>query len=469
MRRQSPEWLDCSKASRPQDVPVREAAAAQHSLSVTACTSSAEGASRAHEHGDQTLSGTCESPERVLQSASRIEAAAQDGVLRSGAGSDAAVEETDAEQPEVLAADIPDEEARQTQDPSSATQAVSEEVSAASAPSRPVLAPSLLPAPAASRAQTAGEVQPSVVSSHVTCPEVPSPTCAVDLSEDAASAMEALLSLANVEGLQAPEAQAAACVESEDADASLCPEAPACQETPAAEQGPEAQPAAADHGAAMPATCDSYEGRRQCLDLVQACRRPQHCGRMSPDALRSSMVPCGGSGNERGACVPVRACNVTLLCPDTLADLAALAPSAWQRAHSMKLNVPPCRAPPPPLGDASAPGPSQMPQTVPKVPGTGQQTGNQQLRNRQHAPKLTPSPQATCRREGRAKSASRGLQRAAKQELPAAAASEAASLAGLPQRQMNKELAMLQAEGVRAAVCRLSSVHAHHPVHAEHL
>lgn len=370
-------------------------------------------------------------------------------LLDSSSQPSAAVEETDAEQHESLAADIPDKVAQQIQDPSRPAQAVLEDNSAASAPSRPVLAPRLPPAPAASRAHAAGAVQPAVVTSFTTDPEVPGPTGAVDLSEDAAGAMEALLRLANVEGVQAPEAQAAACLKPADAHASLRPEDIHQEGTSAAEQGPATQPAAADHPAAMPARCDSYEGESQCLDLVRACGRPQLDGRVPTDALHSSIFICGGSSDGGGTCIPVRACDMTLLSEDTLADLAALAPSAWKSANGMKLDVPFCRAPQPPIRAASAQGVSQMPQAVLKAPSNGQKTGRQQPCNNQHAQELALRPQATCNQESRPNSTRRGLQRAAMQELPAAAASEAASLAGPPQRQVNKELAMLQAEGVR--------------------
>ena len=445
MRCQSPEWLDCSEASagvsRDLDDSAHEATAAQQSLRSKACTASAEHESSAQEHRDQAVLDICESPQQSPQVGSKPHGAAQDGVLLNGGDDAAAMVRKDAEQPVgSLEAGITAEDAKQIQAPSSAAQAVAEDVMAACAPAAPALATGLPPSPTARKAQAAEELQPVLVTSYMTNPEVPDPTDALDTTGNAAIAVEALLGLAKWEGVPAHEAQAGAHLKPADARAALYTGDTAAQEAAAAEQAADMQPAAAEQPAAMPARYALSEGNGRCLDLVQACQSPQHSGRVSQSASRSSAIVSGESESEGGATIPVRVCDMALVSRECLSDLATLAPSAWQRAHSLRLDVPPCSATPqPPANEASAEGHSQTSQAVPEMPGTGLEssTPEQGLTLRAQATRGNVSVQGTGGRP----------QRAAVREPPAAGASKAAGLAEPPQSRTSKELAMLQAEG----------------------
>ena len=164
---------------------------------------------------------------------------------------------------------------------------------------------------------------------------------------------------------------------------------------------------------------------------------------------------------------------------DDPVDLAALAPVAWQRLDSTKLNEQPCGASCVLRSQTAEGGPSQRSQAPPEVQGRGQARGTEPpcsghsalgltLRSqpaqrdakgrfqkaaeqepavvtcsRQSALRLTLRPQA-ARRDVKTR-----LQKAAKQK-PVVDACKTASRAGAPRRQApKKELAMLRAEGAR--------------------
>ena len=438
MRRQSPEWLDCSGAASPcesgdQDESVHKATAPQQSLHSKACTSSAEHDGSTHRRRHQeALLDTCESPCHSPQIGSKPHAAAQDGVLCGGGGSDAAIERTEPEQPGSIAAVIATEQAEQVQAPSSSAQARPEGVMAASIPAAPVLAHSLPPSPIIRKAQAAEEKQPVLVTAYIVDPQVPGPADALDTTECTATAVEALLGLAELKGVQAHDSQAEAHLEPAEAgEAPLCGET-AAQEASAAKPSPDMQIAAAELPAPVPARYEPSEGG-QCLDLAQARERRQHSGAAPHNARRSSAVESGESESEGGAAIPVRVCDMTRVSEECLSDLAALAPTAWQRAHSMWLDVPSCSTP--------QQGHSQTLQAVPKMPSTGRDSGIEQL---------TLRAQAMRRKIGGLESMRGGPQGGAVQDPAAADASEAATLARPPRRRnrISKELNMLQADGV---------------------
>ena len=413
---------------------MREGIAVQHSLSSKACTASAEHAGSTRQHREQALLDTCESPQRRLQAGSMPQAAAQGRVLRSGRGSVLAVVQADAEQPAAMAADSTANEATPAQAPFSAVQAVREDAGAASALAAPVLAPSSLPSPTASPAQAAAKLQPSPVTPFSTDTEV-SGSPGADTPEDVADATE---------GLQAPTTQAGACPKPAAADAAVRPGRAAAQKQFAAKQWLDMQPAAAEQSAPMRARRERSHGTGQCLDPVPVHDGNQRTGRVSRVALRSS-VGVLSSDDTRGKSIPVRACNMSLLSRDSLAELFALAPIAWQRAHGMKLDsMYSCSASQPAISEASEGVDSPSLQAAPGVPGPGQIKAMEQPCRRRRASDFTLRARAASRGESRMRA---GLQIAVKQEPHAAHASEAAKLAAPPPRQMNKELAMLQAEG----------------------
>ena len=443
MRHQSPEWLDCSEASAnvsgAQDIPVRKATAMQHSLSSKEYMSAAEHASCAHEPRDEVLLDTCESPQKTRQGANERQAAVQGRVLRSSKARDLIMEQAGAKQPASKAADNTANKATPVQTPFSAAQAAPEDARAASAPALPVLAPSPPLSTPASQAQAAGVLQPSPVTPYTSDSESSGPSGA-DTPEDAANAMGVLVGMAEAKGMQASEAQAGARLEPANAGAAVRPGRAAAQKASAAGQRPVMQPAGLKQTAAMPARRASSQDNSRRRDLVTAHGKLQRSGIASRSALRSS--------EERGASIPVRACNMSLLPRDSLADLFALAPVAWHRAHSEKLDAHLDSAPQPAVSEGSDGGRSESAQAVLEMPGAGQKTRREQACRQRTASGLNVRAHAVRRREGRLKSQGSGRQRAVKQEPHAAHASEAVNLVGPPQRQINKELAMLQAEGV---------------------
>ena len=439
MRRQSPEWLKCSEASANlsggQNVCVQKATAVQHSVSSRTRTLAAEHASSTHDFGDEALLDTCESPRRLSKAGSRPSAASQEEMIRKGTGSDAAVERPGTQQPGSTAAASTAEDARQIQAPFSAAQAAPEDARAASAPASPVLAPSPLPSPVASTPKAAEGLQPSPVTPDTTDTEASGPP-----------------------GADTP-------------DAAVCPGIPAAQEASATERGLVMRPAAAKQSARTRARCDLSEGDSHRTGLAMARNQHQRNASASQRALRSSVGVLSSSG-EVGVNIPVRAVKMSLLSRDTLADLLALAPVAWQRAHSNKVDLQSWSAPQPTSSGASEGADSPGLQAAPGLPGPGQEHNIEQPCRQRQASKLALRARAAGRRGGRSKSMGTGPQRAVKQEQRPVDASKADNLAGPPQRQMNKELAMLQAEGVWLLCClfaSFSSFHADQLVHADNL
>ena len=313
---------------------------------------------------------TCESPQKTPQGANKIQAAVQGRVLRSSKARDLVMEQAGAKQPASTAADNTANKATPVQAPFSAAQAAPEDARAASAPALPVLAPSpplSLPLPA--KAQAAGVLQPSPVTPYTSDSESSGPSGA-DTPEDAANAMGALAGMAKTKGVQAPETQSGACLKPANADAAVRPGRAAAQKASAAEQRPVMRPAAVGQSAAMCVRRALSEGNSRRRDLTKAHGRLQRSGIASRNALRSS--------EEGGANIPVRACNMSLLPRDSLTDLFALAPVAWQRAHSEKLDAHLDSAPQPLVSEASDGGRSESARAVPEMPGAGQKTSREQ-------------------------------------------------------------------------------------------